>query len=103
MGEPSLAWGAVKEIGDLLHPAGKFELYRVARGRLAHGRPVGQTTDVKRNHIWRRARADTIVKDESLGLDPFPLLVDRKPCLHYIGDEALSYTFFSVENIPAEK
>jgi hypothetical protein len=30
------------------------------------------------------------MKEESPRLDPFPLLIDRKQCLYYIGDETLS-------------
>ncbi|KAK4243052.1 hypothetical protein C7999DRAFT_45048 [Corynascus novoguineensis] len=30
-------------------------------------------------------------REESLGSDPFPLLIDRNQCLRYIGDEMLSY------------
>lgn len=52
----------------------------------------GKRETVKRNHIRRRmVRADVTVKEESPGLDPFPLLMDRKQCPRCIGDETMSH------------
>ncbi|KAK4222417.1 hypothetical protein QBC38DRAFT_549244 [Podospora fimiseda] len=49
----------------------------------------GKRNTVKRNRIQRRARVDVKVKDESPRPDIFPLLMDKKQCLHCIGDEIL--------------
>lgn len=45
----------------------------------------------KRHAIQRRPPAEAIVQEESPGLDPFPLLMDRKQCPLCIGDETLSH------------
>ena len=50
----------------------------------------GKRETVKRNHIRRRAQADVTV-EESPGAEPFPLLIDKKRCPRYVGDETLSY------------
>lgn len=52
----------------------------------------GKRETVRPDRIRRRAQAqaDVTVKEESPGPDPFPLLIDRKQCLYYIGDETLS-------------
>ncbi|KAJ4307350.1 hypothetical protein N0V88_000734 [Collariella sp. IMI 366227] len=46
------------------------------------------------DRIRQRARAevqaDVTVKEESPGMDPFPLLMDRKQCPRCVGDETLS-------------
>ncbi|KAK4031431.1 hypothetical protein C8A01DRAFT_51477 [Parachaetomium inaequale] len=44
-----------------------------------------------RRRAQAQAQADVTVKEESPGPDPFPLLMDRKQCLRYIGDETLSH------------
>ncbi|KAI0436703.1 FluG domain-containing protein [Xylaria telfairii] len=48
--------------------------------------------ETKRNGIRRRIPAGLTLKEESPGLDPFPLLMDRRQCPRCIGDEALSHT-----------
>ncbi|KAK4107064.1 hypothetical protein N656DRAFT_840631 [Canariomyces notabilis] len=45
----------------------------------------------KRDCVRQRARTDVVVKEESPGLDSFPLLMDKKQCPLCIGDETLSY------------
>ncbi|KAK4172310.1 hypothetical protein QBC36DRAFT_390518 [Triangularia setosa] len=50
----------------------------------------GKRETVKRNRIRRRAQANVAV-EESLGPDPFPLLLDGKQCPRCIGDETLSH------------
>jgi hypothetical protein len=46
---------------------------------------------VKRKAMQRRAPADVMVKEESPGLDPFPLLMERTQCPRCVGDEGQSY------------
>jgi hypothetical protein len=52
----------------------------------------GKRETARPGRIRRRAQAqaDVTVKEESPGLDPFPLLMDRKQCPRCIGDETLS-------------
>ncbi|KAL2192735.1 hypothetical protein P885DRAFT_64675 [Corynascus similis CBS 632.67] len=53
----------------------------------------GKRETVRPDRIRRRVQghADVTVREESLGSDPFPILMDRNQCLRYIGDEMLSY------------
>ncbi|KAL2024965.1 hypothetical protein VTK56DRAFT_3664 [Thermocarpiscus australiensis] len=45
----------------------------------------------KRDAVRRRPPAEVIVKEESPGPDPFPLLMERTQCPQCIGDERLLY------------
>jgi hypothetical protein len=46
---------------------------------------------VRRDRIQYKAYANIIVKEESPGPDPFPLLIERTYYSRYIGDKSLSY------------
>jgi len=45
----------------------------------------------KRRRIRQRAQAGVLVREESPGLDPFPLLMGKTQCPRCIGDESQSY------------
>jgi hypothetical protein len=63
---------------------------RIRAGELMHILCDKRET-VRRDRIRHRAHANVMVKEESPGPDPFPLLMERTHCPRCIGDESLSY------------
>lgn len=51
----------------------------------------GKTETVKRHRTRRKAAGGILIKEESPGPDPFPLLMHRTQCPRCIGDNRLSY------------